>query len=151
MKRRFGPGTKALTGIRTRGRRCVKPLAGAPKQSGNWHDDDATLSLAVCLIALEDAGSINDAAINAVLIRAMGRGGTFTDLSGAFDGATERSASAYSLLRKRVRRVRDKLYAFDGLADHVQWLRSYPALRGALIAYRDRARLFGKGRAALLQ
>lgn len=129
----------------------MKPLAGAPKQSGNWHDDEATLSLAVCLLALQDANSINDAATNAVLIRAVGQAGSFVDLAGTFDGSTERSASTFSMLRKRVRRVRDKLYAFDGLADQVEWLRSYAALRPGLIAYRDRARLFGKGRAALLQ
>lgn len=161
----IGVGARALAGVpvpslfRSRGRPRKNRRVGAPKRSGNWHDDDEALSLAICISALDQAGSINDAATRAVLIRAGFEQPTQAAFNSAMDGRTIESASGYSLLRKRIRRVRDKLYAYEktgALAEHLDWLRRYPMLRegqaaflDAAIAKGNRARLFGKGVAAL--
>lgn len=155
----LSPAVKSLTGERSRGRPCVKPFAGAPKRSGNWHNDDAALSLAICIVALDQAGSINDAATRAVLIRAGFEDPTQAAFNSELDGLTIASASSHALIRRRIRRVRDKLYAYEksgALAEHLEWLRRYPMLRegqaeflDAAIAKGNRARLFGKGVEAL--
>ena len=161
----IGVGARALAGVpvpslfRSRGRPRTNRRAGAPKRSGNWHDDDAALSLAICIRVLDQAVPINDAATRAVLIRAGFEQPTQAAFNAALDGRTIESASTHSLVRKRVRRVRDKLYAYEKsgeLAEHLEWLRRYPMLRegqaaflDAAIAKGNRARLFGKGVAAL--
>lgn len=162
MKARRGmltPAVKSLTSERSRGRPCVKPFSGAPKRSGNWHNDDAALSLAICIMALDRAGTINDAATQAVLIRAGFEHPTQAAFNSAMDGRTLESVSGYSLVRKRIRRVRDKLYAYEksgALAEQLDWLQRYPMLRTGQGAFLDaaiekgnRARLFGKGVAVL--
>ena len=161
----IGVGARALAGVpvpslfRSRGRPRKNRRAGAPKRSGNWHDDDEALSLAICITVLEQAGSINDAATRAVLIRAGFEQPTQAAFNSELDGLTIASASSHTLIRKRIRRVRDKLYAYEksgALAAHLDWLRRYPMLRegqgaflDAAIAKGNRTRLFGKGVAAL--
>jgi hypothetical protein len=108
---------------------------------------------------LDQAGPINDAATRAVLIRAGFEEPTQAAFNSELDGLTIASASSHALIRRRIRRVRDKLYAYEksgALAEHLDWLRRYPMLRDGQAAFLDaaiakgnRARLFGKGVAAL--
>lgn len=158
----IGVGARALAGLpvpslfRSRGRPRKGLRAGAPKRSGHWVDDDDALSLAIGLMADDGTQSRNAAAIAAVCIRAGLQARTKASLDREVAGFTEQEAASYSLMRKRIRRVSDKLYADRELDAHLAWLRQYPQLRFgraelllAAIKKGQRARLFGKGAAAL--
>lgn len=158
----IGVGARALAGepvpslFRSRGRPRKSLRPGAPKRSGHWVDDDDALAIAIGLMADDCAQSRNGAAIAAVCIRAGLQARTKAALDREVAGFTEQEAATYSLLRKRIRRVSDKLYADWELDAHLAWLRQYPQLRAGrtellltAIGKGQRARLFGKGSAAL--
>ena len=154
----FGAGARALIGQRSRGRPLKATRAGNPQfgfgsNNPNYVDSTAAHSLAIVLMRLGQADSKGRAAVMSVMLREGFDDPRLTILAGSFDDTDKMQAAERKQIEKKIRRLRDKLYADVSLDEDVARLRAFPSLEDGARAYRDRliarARRFERAVAAL--
>jgi hypothetical protein len=112
----------------------------AGQRNGKWLDDSAGYLLALCLLGLEEAATVGEAAFQAVMLREWSG---VPPTRQAFNERTagERSYHRRDALEGEMRRLRDKLYA-EQEADkelfsrRIIWLRDAQGIQRELSNYR---------------